>query len=386
MMKNISDSILYVGIEDKELDMFESQYPLSDGITYNSFIIFDDKVAIMDTVDSRKSEVWLDIIKKTLGDKKPDYLVVSHVEPDHTGGIKHLCEIYPEMKIVGNKKTFTLLDQFIDIKGLEEKQWLVKDSDVLSLGTHSLQFFTAPMVHWPEVMMSYEEHTKTLFSADGFGEFGTTENEEWLVEARRYYHNILGKYGANVQSILKKIADKEIEIIAPLHGRILRGNIDFYINKYDLWSQYIPETNDVCICYASIHGNTAQIAKELKQILEDKRVKGIEMFDLARGDISWAVDLAFKSSTIVLAAASYDAGVFPPMAHFLHSLKEKKFQNRRVALIENASWAPSAIKTMKDLIADMKDITLLEPAVSIRSRYKITDKESLEGLADVIMK
>ncbi len=385
MNRNISDYILYVGVDDTDLDLFESQYPLPNGITYNSFIILDDKVAIIDTVDSRKADAWLETIKKTLGDRMPDYLVISHAEPDHTGGIKHLCEIYPQMKIVGNKKTFMFLAQFMDIKGFEERQHLVKDQDILHLGTHSLQFFMAPMVHWPEVMMSYEAHSKTLFSADGFGAFGTSkEFEEWPSEARRYYHNILGKYGGNVQAILKKIAGKRINVIAPLHGMILRDNIEYYIDKYDKWSRYIPETNNILICHASIHGNTAQVAKELKQILEDKGVKNVAIFDLTRGDVSWAVDLAFYSSTIVFAAASYDSGVFPPMENFLQRLKEKKFQNRRVALIENASWAPSAAKMMKSFFADMNQITLLEPVVSILSRYKESDKEALVELANVL--
>ena len=384
MKNDISDSIIYVGVDDVDLELFESQYPVPDGITYDSYIILDDKVAIMDTVDSRKADIWLDKIKKILGERTPDYLVVSHVEPDHTGGIKHLCELYPQMKIVGNKKTFTFLSQFIDIKGIEEKEYLVKNEDILSLGIHSLEFLTAPMVHWPEVMMSYEAHSKTLFSADGFGAFGTSPDRDWSIEARRYYHNIVGKYGGNVQAILKKLVDKKIDFIAPLHGRVLTGDIDYYISKYDLWSKYIPESKNLLICHASIHGNTTQVAKELKQILEDKGVKEISLFDLTRGDVSWAVDLAFYSSTIVLAASSYDSGVFIPMANLLQRLKEKKFQNRRVALIENATWAPSAAKTMKEVLSEMKDITLLEPIVTILSRYKESDKKALEELADVL--
>ena len=385
MQAHISDKILFAGVNDADIDLFESQYPVPDGITYNSYVIMDEKVAIMDTVDERKADEWFDLIKETLAGREPDYLVVNHMEPDHTGGIKRLADAYPQMKIVGNVKTFTFMALFMDIDNFENRKHVVKEGDELSLGEHELRFIFAPMVHWPEVMVAYEKKTKTLFSADGFGTFGISPVDDWAYEARRYYYNIVGKYGANVQALLKKLAGTDVTTIAPLHGPVLRENLAYYIGLYDKWSKYEAEEDSISIFYASIHGNTAGIAAELKNVLIAKGKINVRVFDLARADMSEAVEDAFYSKTLVLAAASYDAGVFPPMAHFLHHLKDKNFQNRRVAIIENGTWAPTAAKVMKGLLEPMKNMTIIDPVVTIRSRYKPTDAEALNKLADALI-
>ncbi len=384
-MNKITNNILSIIVEDKDIDLFESQYLVPDGISYNSYVIMDENIAIMDSVDERKLDVWQSEIEQLLGDKEPQFLVVTHMEPDHTGGIKLLAAKYPNMKIVGNAKTFTIMSQFMEIDNIEDRKYVVKEGDELSLGEHSLKFITAPMVHWPEVMVAYESKTKTLFSADAFGKFGVSYDDDWACEARRYYYNIVGKYGANVQSLLKKLAGIEVANIAPLHGPVLTENIGYYVDLYDKWSRYQAEEDSVLICYASIHGNTAKVAEELKNVLAAKGKTNVEMCDLSRDDMAQAVEDAFYSETLVLAASSYDAGVFPPMAHYLHHLADKKFQNRKVGIIENGSWAPSAAKVMKAQLESMKEITILEPIVTIRSAYKATDADALEKLADAII-
>lgn len=386
MQQNISDSILYVGVDDKDLDLFESQYLVPEGISYNSYVIIDEKITIFDTVDARKYDEWSANVDAALAGRTPDYLIITHMEPDHAAGIARTAEKFPEMKLVGNAKTFAMVPNFFTIDNLEQRQVVVKEGDALSLGTHSLTFTMAPMIHWPEVMVAYESSTKTLFSADAFGKFGASDaSGGWACEARRYYYNIVGKYGAQVQALLKKLSGIEVSTIAPLHGPILREDIAYYIKMYDMWSTYQAEEDSILICHASIHGNTAEVARELKRILESKGKENVELCDLTRDDMAQAVEDAFYSETLVLAAASYDAGVFPPMFHYLHHLQDKKFQNRRVGIIQNGSWAPSATKVMKAELEKMSGITILEPEVTIRSTYKPSDKAALEALADALI-
>ncbi len=386
MQQNISDSILYIGSDDKDLDLFEGQYIVPEGVTYNSYLILDEKIAVMDSVDDRKVEEWFEQLKSALGDRTPDYMVVLHMEPDHSSGIELMLKEYPSIKIVGNTKTFTIMKQLFEVENLDEVACVVKEGDVLSLGKHSLKFVMAPMVHWPEVMVAYESNSKTLFSADGFGKFGASDAEGgWACEARRYYYNIVGKYGANVQALLKKLAGIEVANIAPLHGPILRDNISYYVNMYDMWSRYQPEDDGIFIAYASIHGNTQKVAYELQAILKAKGKESVKLCDLTREDMAEAVEDAFKLETLVVAAASYDAGLFPPMEHYLHHLKSKNYQNRRVGIIENGSWAPSAARCMKTTLESMKGITILEPVVTIKSSYKSSDAAALEALADALI-
>ncbi|MFR9603517.1 MAG: FprA family A-type flavoprotein [Rikenellaceae bacterium] len=386
MQQNISDSILYIGTDDKDLDLFEGQYLIPEGISYNSYVIVDEKIAVMDSVDDRKIDVWFEQLQAALNGRTPDYLVVTHMEPDHSSGIEMVMSKYPQTKIVGNAKTFAIMKQLFDVDNIDEVAYVVKEGDELSLGAHTLKFIMAPMVHWPEVMVAYESTSKTLFSADGFGKFGASDAKGgWACEARRYYYNIVGKYGANVQSLLKKLDGVPVDFIAPLHGPILREDIGYYVKMYDLWSRYQAEEDSILIAYASIHGNTAKVAHELKVVLKAKGKENVELCDLTRDDMAQAVEDAFYSETLVLAAASYDAGVFPPMEHYLHHLKSKNFQNRRVGIIENGSWAPTAAKTMKGMLESMKGITILDPVVTIRSSYKSTDVAALEALADELI-
>lgn len=382
----ISDSIVYVGVDDKTIDLFESQYVVPNGVSYNSYVIFDDKITIMDTVDKRGTDAWLQNLKAALGNKKPYYLVVSHLEPDHAGNVQTLIDLYPEMKIIGNPKTFTMIGQFFDTILSEERKVIVKEGDTVSLGSHTLQFFMAPMVHWPEVMVTYEQSERVLFSADGFGKFGALDTEEdWTCEARRYYINIVGKYGAQVQSLLKKAATLDIRTICPLHGPILKENLGFYIDKYLTWSSYEPEDEGVVIACASIHGNTMKAARKLAEILEQKGAKKVTLFDLARDDMAEVIEDSYRYDTLVLAAASYDGGVFPCMEDFLHHLRSKNFQKRRVAYIQNGTWAPSAGKVMRSIVAEMKNITEIEPTVTIKSAMKDSTVAELEALADAIL-
>lgn len=383
---NVTNSIKYIGVDDKTLDLFESQYPLPNGVSYNSYVILDEKVVVMDTVDSRSTDEWFNNLERVLNGRTIDYLVISHLEPDHSANIKNLIEKYPNMRVVGNAKTFSMLPQFFDVD-LANKSVVVKEEDELNLGSHTLKFFMAPMVHWPEVMVTYEKSEKILFTADAFGKFGTLDiDDEWTAEARRYYFNIVGKYGSAVQVLLKKAAKLDIEAICSLHGPILKENISYYLDKYNTWSSYEPESDGVLIAYASIHGNTANAAKKMASILESKGAKNIVLFDLSRGDVSKAVMNAFTYDKLILAAASYDGGVFPCMEEFLLHLKSKNYQKRTVGVIENGSWAPMAAKCMKDILEKMRNITICDPMVSIRSVAKDKDIETMEELAEKILK
>lgn len=387
MDRKITDSIIYAGIKDTTLDLFEGQYPIPEGVTYNSYVILDEKTAIVDTVDGRATEAWMGRVKEILGAKMPDYLVISHMEPDHAGSIQVLAEAYPQMKLVGNVKTFQMLEQFFAIRDLASRKVVVKEGETLSLGNHVLKFFMAPMVHWPEVMVTYEEKEKILFSADGFGTFGVSlEEKDWMEDARRYYCNIVGKYGAPVQTLLKKAAALDIAMICPLHGPVLRENLGYYIEKYNIWSSYRPEEEGILIACASIHGHTKKAARKLEELLKAKGAENVVFMDLTRTDLSRAVEAAFRYSKLVLAAASYDGGVFLPMEDFLHHLSTKAFQNRKVALIENGSWAPSAAKTMRGILEKMKNLTFCEPAVTIKSAMNEETAGQLEALAEELLK
>lgn len=378
----ITDSILYVGVDDKTIDLFESQYVVPNGISYNSYVILDEKVALMDTVDPRGTEEWLANVDKALDGRTVDYLVVSHMEPDHAGNIKNLIDRYPNMKIVGNAKTFAMIPQFFDVD-ITDRSVVVKEGDTLTLGKHTLQFFMAPMVHWPEVMVAYEQSEKILFSADGFGKFGALDTDEaWTCEARRYYFNIVGKYGAQVQALLKKAATLDIQMICPLHGPILKEDLGYYIGKYDVWSKYEPEDEGVFIAYASIHGHTAKAAKKLAEMLKEKGAKRVAIADLARDDMAEAVEDAFRHDKLVLASSTYDGGLFPCMEDFLSHLKAKNFQKRTVALMENGSWAPMAAKKMREVLEGMKAITICEPVVTIKSAMKEDTLKVMEELAE----
>ncbi len=382
----ISKDIVYIGADDKTIDLFESQYIVPNGISYNSYLIKDEKNVVMDTIDKRKSDEWLENLEKALGGEKVDYLVVSHLEPDHAYNIEVLAEKYPDMKIVGNMKTFAFLPQFFDIKNIEKRKIVVTEGQELNIGKHTLQFFMAPMVHWPEVMVTYEKTEKIVFSADGFGKFGSLDTEEdWTCEARRYYFNIVGKYGVQVQALLKKLATLDVKMICPLHGPILKENLRYYIEKYDVWSSYKPEDDGVYIAYASIHGNTADAAKELVEILKQKGAKKVVIADLSREDMAEAIEDAFRYDKMILATSTYDAGIFTPMEQFLHHLLNKNYQNRKIGLIENGTWAPTAAKSMKSILANMKDITICEPVVTIKSKLNLDTKEELNKLADFIL-
>ena len=381
----ITDSILYVGVDDKTIDLFESQYVVPNGISYNSYVILDEKVALMDTVDNRATEEWLANLDNALRGRSVDYLVVSHMEPDHAGNIKNLIDRYPEMKIVGNAKTFAMIPQFFDVD-IAERSVAVKEGDTLSLGKHTLQFFMAPMVHWPEVMVAYEQSEKILFSADGFGKFGALDTDEaWTCEARRYYFNIVGKYGAQVQALLKKASTLDIRMICPLHGPILKEDLGYYIGKYDIWSKYEPEDEGVFIAFASIHGNTAKAAKKLAEMLEEKGAKRVAIADLARDDIAEAVEDAFRHDKLVLASSTYDGGLFPCMEDFLSHLKAKNFQKRTVALMENGTWAPMAAKKMREYLEGMREITICEPVVTIKSAMKEETLKVMKELAEKLV-
>ena len=387
-MKNttITDDIKYIGVNDKTIDLFEGQYVVPNGISYNSYLIKDDKIVIMDTVDRRATDEWFENLERELDGKEPDYLVVSHLEPDHGANIERLATKYPNMKIIGNAKTFAFIPQFFDINNLEERTVVVKEGDTLEIGKHTLQFIMAPMVHWPEVMCTYEQSEKVLFTADGFGKFGALDtDEDWTCEARRYYFNIVGKYGAQVQALLKKVATLDVKMICPLHGPILKENLEFYINKYDIWSSYEPEDDGVFIAYSSIHGHTKEVAFKMKEILEAKGAQKVSMSDLTREDMAEAIEDAFRYDKIILASSSYNMGLFPPMAHFLHHLQSKNYQNRKIGIIENGSWAPSAGKCMKEIVSKMKDIKLCDTTVTIMSKMKDENIENMKKLADEIL-
>lgn len=386
MISNVTETIKYIGVDDTTIDLFESQYIVPNGISYNSYLIMDEKIAIMDTVDLRKGEEWFTNLEEALEGRTPDYLVVQHMEPDHAGNIANLLAKYPTIKIVASAKAIQMMPQFFEDTCFEGKTISVKEGETLNLGAHTLQFFMAPMVHWPEVMVTYDQADKVLFTADGFGKFGALAHEEdWACEARRYYFNICGKYGAQVQALLKKAATLDIACICPLHGPILKENLGYYIGLYDTWSKYEVETEGIFIAYASIHGGTKKVAEKLAEILREKGAPKVSIADLCRDDMAEAVEDAFRMSKLVVAAASYDADVFPPMHDFLHHLKLKAYQKRRVGIIENGSWAPCAGRVMKGMLETMKEIEIVEPMVTIRSAMKQGDIPALEALADAML-
>lgn len=382
----ITKDIKYIGVDDLDIDLFESQYIVPNGISYNSYLIKDEKIAIMDTVDMRKSDIWWDNLNAALEGKTPDYLVVHHLEPDHAGSIGQVIEKYPNIKLVASDKAVKMLPQFFENVDFTDNIISIKEGDSLSLGEHTLTFYMAPMVHWPEVMVSYDNKDKVLFSADGFGKFGALSHEEdWACEARRYYFNIVGKYGQPTQMLLKKAATLDIQIICPLHGPILTENLGYYIGLYDTWSKYDVETEGVFIAYASIHGSTAKVAHKLAEILKEKGAPKVSMADLCRDDMAEAVEDAFRMGKLVVAASSYEGGVFTPMHVFLHHLESKKYQKRKVAIIENGSWAPCAGKIMHDTLAKMSNVEVVEPIVTIWSTMKQKDIPALESLAESIL-
>jgi flavorubredoxin len=385
-MEKVTNAIINVGVNDYEATLFESQYMLEAGMAYNSYVILDDKVAVMDTVDSAVTEEWMKNLNDALDERSVDYVVVQHMEPDHSGSLLKLIEKFPEMKIVGNAKTFSMMGQFFDID-IEDKKIVVTEGDTLELGSRTLTFMMAPMVHWPEVMVTYESLEKVLFSADAFGKFGTRDaDEDWECEARRYYFNIVGKYGVQVQMLLKKAATLDIQIICPLHGPVLSENLEYYIDKYNTWSSYEPEDKGIFIAHASIHGNTAKAAEKLKEILEEAGAEKVAIADLCREDMHESVEDAFRYDRLVLAASSYDAEVFPPMAEFLHHLKAKNYQKRTVAIMENGSWAPTAARVMKAQLEGMKNIDIIEPVITIKSTMKPDNVEQMKELAKVLVK
>lgn len=376
----ISDSIKYIGCNDKTIDLFESQYPVPNGVSYNSYVILDEKVAVMDTADPRVTDEWLNNLDVELAGRDVDYLVVSHMEPDHAGSIKVFLEKYPNTTVVGNAKTFPMMAQFMDASLFENRKQVVAEGDKLSLGEHELTFVMAPMVHWPEVMVEYESKEKILFSADGFGKFGALDvDEPWIDEARRYYLNIVGKYGASVQGLLKKAANLDIQTICPLHGPILTENLGYYINLYDTWSSYKPEEEGVLVVSASIHGNTKKAALKLNEKLQQAGVK-TQFIDITRDSMSEAVALAFYYDKMVCLAATYDGGLFPPMQDFLHHLTAKAYQNRKVAFVENGTWAPQAAKCMKAILEPMKNLEFVEPVVTIKSTLNPSTESALDTL------
>lgn len=380
----ISESIKYIGVDDTTLDLFESQYIVPHGVSYNSYLILDEKIAVMDTVDARKTKEWFDNLDKELKEHVPDYLIVSHLEPDHSANIQLFTEKYKEAKLVLSAKAKAMLPQFFNIEGLDERCIVVKEEEELDLGNHHLKFIMAPMVHWPEVMVEYETTEKVLFSADGFGKFGAlSHDEDWACEARRYYFNIVGKYGAPVQTLLKKASTLDIKMICPLHGPILKDNLGYYIDKYQIWSSYQSEDEGVLVASASIHGNTKEVALKVVDLLKEKGIK-VAFTDLTRDDMAEAVEDAFRYSKMILAGATYDGGVFSPMEDFLHRLQHKGYQNKTVGLIENGSWAPLANKVMKEMLTPMKNVTICENTVTIKSTYKDENQEAINQLVEEI--
>lgn len=387
MIFNVTEKIRYIGVDDTDLDLFESQYAVPYGISYNSYLVMDEKVAIMDTVDLRKGEEWWSNLTTALEDRTPDYLVVHHMEPDHAGNIAAVLEKFPALKVVASARAIQMLPQFFEHTDFEGRTIAVREGDTLDLGTHILQFFMAPMVHWPEVMVTYDRTDKVVFSADAFGKFGAlAHDEDWADEARRYYVNICGKYGAQVQALLEKMAALDVACICPLHGPILKENLGYYIGLYDTWSKYGVEAGEgIFIAYASIYGGTAEAALKVADLLRAKGVPEVVVADLCRCDMSEAVAEAFRMGGLIVAASSYDADLFPPMHDFLHHLKLKGYQKRRVGIIENGSWAPCAAKVMTSMLKQLKEMEIVQPVVTIRSRMKQTDLPGLEALADAML-
>lgn len=386
MNMKVTDTIIYAGVDDKTIDLFESQYVVPNGIAYNSYVIIDDKITVMDTVDKRATDEWLKNVEEALNGKTPDYLVISHLEPDHAANIARFAEKYPDVRLVGNAKTFAMLPQFFDMD-FTDRQIVVKEGDELNTGEHTLSFYMAPMVHWPEVMVTYDSKDKVLFSADGFGKFGTLDTDEaWDCEARRYYFNIVGKYGAQVQALLKKASALDIEIICPLHGPVLKENLEHYIGKYDIWSKYEPENKGITVAYASIHGNTAEAAKKLAEILTGMGEEKVSLFDLSRDDMAEAVEDAFRYDGIVFASATYDGGLFPCMESYLAHLKSKGYRNRTAAIIENGSWAATAARQIRSELEAMKNITVIDKTVTIKSVMKEADIDAMRDMASELRK
>lgn len=386
MVSNITSKIKYIGVDDLDIDLFESQYDVPNGMSYNSYLILDEKVVIMDTCDQRKAEEWKKNLAEGLEGRTPDYLVVHHMEPDHAALAAEVLEMFPEITIVSSHKALQMMPQFFENICLEGRTLEVGEGSTLSLGEHTLTFCTAPMVHWPEVIVSYDDVDKVLFSADAFGKFGAlSADEDWACEARRYYFNICGKYGPQVTRLLDKAAALDIKTICPLHGPILSENLDYYLGLYKTWGAYEVETKGVLVAYASIHGGTKAAAEYVADILRQKGAGKVAVTDLSRDDMAEAVEDAFRMGHMVLAAASYDGNVFPPMYDFLHHLQMKGFQNRRVAIVENGSWAPTAGKIMRQMLEGMKEIDIVEPIVTIVSRMKEADKPKLEALADSLI-
>ena len=382
----VTKDIIYIGVNDHKVDLFEGQYVVPNGMAYNSYVILDEKTAVMDTVDAHFGEEWLANLEQALGGRKPDYLVVQHMEPDHSANIAKFAEKYPEAQIVGNAKTFTMVKNFFGTD-YADRRVVVKDGESLSLGAHELTFVFAPMVHWPEVMITYDTKDKVLFSADGFGKFGALDVEEdWACEARRYYFGIVGKYGMQVQNLLKKAAALDIQIICPLHGPVLTENLGYYIGLYDTWSAYKPESEGVFVAYASVYGNTKAAAELLAEKLREKGCPKVTVADLAREDMAECVEDAFRYDTLVLASCTYNGGVFPPMREFILDLTERGYRNRRVALIENGSWAATAAKVMEKMLEGSKDITFAENRVSIKSALDAASTAQVEALADELTK
>ena len=375
-----------MGVDDKTLDLFESQYVLTNGISYNSYIIHDEKTVIMDAVDKRMVKEWLENVKKDLDGREPDYLVVSHLEPDHSGGIEALIDMYPNMKIIVSQVAGNMIPQFIH-RDLKDKLVIVKEGEVVDLGDHKLQFFMAPMVHWPEVMVTYEQTEKILFSADGFGKFGTLDVEDdWDCEARRYYFNIVGRFGAQVQALLKKASNLDIKMICSLHGPILKENLEYYINKYDIWSSYKTEDSGILIAYNSIHGNTEEAVLKLAQMLKENGEEKVVVSNLAREDMAEVLEDAFRYDRMIMASPTYDMSLFPDTEKFLRRLKHKNYQNRKVAIIQNGSWAPASGKLMKDLFSEMKNIEIVEPMVTIKTRMTEETEKQMQELVKNICK
>ncbi len=384
--KKLTENIFYVGVDDKNIDLFEGQYVVPNGISYNSYVIKDEKIVVMDTVDKRAADVWFKNLEEVLDGKDVDYLVVLHMEPDHAANLEKFLQKYKNVKVIGNAKTFNMIPQFFANLNLDDRKIVVAEGQEISLGQHVLKFIMAPMVHWPEVMMAYETKEKILFSADAFGKFGALDtDEDWACEARRYYFNIVGKYGAPVQTVLKKAAELDIQKIFPLHGPMLMENLGYYIGKYDVWSKYEPEDKGIFIAYASIYGNTKAAAEKLKEILEKKGAPKVAITDLARDDMAEAVEDAFRYDRLVLASVTYDGDMFPCMEAFISHLKAKAYQNRRVAFIENGSWAPMAAKKMREMLEGLKNLTFIENAVTIKSAVKEADVAQLEKLADNLL-
>lgn len=384
-MKKLTESVYYVGVDDKDIDLFESQYIVPNGIAYNSYVIMDDKIVIMDMVDRKKADEWFANVKEVLGNQTPDYLVISHLEPDHSANLSEVLEAFPDIRIVSNAKLFAMLPQFFDVD-ITNRSVVVKEGEPFPIGKHELNFVMAPMVHWPEVMVTYDSYDKILFSADGFGKFGTLDtDEDWACEARRYYFNIVGKYGIPVQTLLKKASTLDIRMICPLHGPVLTENLEYYIGKYQTWSSYEPEDKGVFLAYVSLHGNTKKAVEMLADMLKEAGVEKVNVADLSREDMAECIEDAFRYDRLVLAAPTYDGGLMPIMTDFIEHLRMKAYQNRKVAFIENGSWAPMAGKIMKQNMEAMKNIEIVEPMVTIRSTVKKEDKSQLEALCKALL-